>query len=143
MKKGYFFTLDAVAAIVIIAIGIMILLAYNNYVPQKSNTEELTNNVVGLFSNVQVKDLCNDFSSCSCSYGNLSKLCHNDVVTDPDMTLMDVFGLLYFRNREDEIGKLVNETLIHSNIFPNTHGLKIELRDHSNGDVEQLYPLVN
>jgi hypothetical protein len=141
-KKGYIFTVDVLVAVLIIVIGLIVLLGLFHYAPEKARTEELSNDIISLLSYVKVGDVCTiQTGSCSCAYLSLTDVCAD--VQDDSISLLELFGQLYYMNEREKIDPIVDELFIQSGILPQNFGLEIMLynpEDPSN--MQQLYPKV-
>jgi hypothetical protein len=147
MKKAYFYTLDVALAMVILIVGLIIIAAIYFYTPQKEKTEALSNDITGLLASTRVGDLCEDISTCRCTYPALIGLCTGaggqSKIRNNQETLLELFGQLYHDHERLAIESLVNETLRENSIIPQSYDIQIMLYDPQNpGQAEQLYPLV-
>jgi len=142
MKKGYFYTLDALIGVIILFIGLFFAAGYYFYSPESTRTEAITNDITGLLSDAKIGQLCDLYPDCDCgSYNNLENACSELKLSDDDMTLMELFGLLYHMNRRSYIEGIIQETIVDTNILPQTHDIQLVLNDPGHGN-QQLYPLV-
>lgn len=141
-KRGYIFTMDVFIAIIIIVVGIVVLLGMFSYAPEKAKTDELSTDVIGLLASIKIKELCTiTSSSCSCTYTTLESICSE--IDDEEISLLELFGQLYYTNRRDKIEPIVDEIFFTGEIFPQNYGLKIMLYDPDPPEKEeQLYPMV-
>lgn len=100
-KKGYMFILDVAIAITIIIIASVIL--FYNY--RSSNkiiyyTDQLSEDVIGVLSHTQIKDLCLKPGSpadegCDCpNYKNLTQIICNKLLKDFDANLLSMMSEL-------------------------------------------------
>jgi hypothetical protein len=142
-KKGYFFTLDAAIGTLILIIGLLIIGGFYFYSPNKDRTESIANDLTGVLANTKMKDVCDDFDSCICSYGELSTLCSTGYITNPDMSMLELMGYLYdIGYMRDEINNIINQTLVDKEILPINYDMQIIIEDPSSTNSAQLYPLV-
>jgi len=142
-RKGYFYTIDAVIGILILIIGLFIIAGFYFYSPEKDRTEGLANDLTGILANTQIKDVC-DLSTCTCSYTTLTDLCNEGLITNPDMTMLELMGYLYSLGyKRSEIEGLINETIIENQVLPISYDMQIVI-ENPNNDAEdaQLYPLI-
>lgn len=142
MKKGYFYTLDAVIGIIILLIGLFVIAGYYFQTPDKERTESIADDITNLFVQIKVGDICTDISDCDCSYTSMEAACNENLIDNPDMTLMELFGLLYSQNRKSNIEAIINDTIIHSAVLPEHFGMQVIIDDHKTGGNAQLFPLV-
>jgi hypothetical protein len=143
MRKGYVFSLDAVIAVIILVIGILLISAIYVYTPDKERTDMLNTDITGMLANVKVGELCADLSTCSCSYPSIAELCANGRIWNSETTLLELFGQLYHENDRVMIERTINETLIDNGIIPGNFGLQILLMDPARSEPQQIYPLVS
>lgn len=143
-KKGYMFTLDAVIGVIILVIGIFLIAGFYFYSPDKEKTQSIANDITGVMANIKVNEICSDINVCStCRYASIENVCVNNLLTDPEMTLLELYGYLYSQNRRSMIEAIINETIIENNILPYNYDMQIILQEPTNPDeIKQLYPLV-
>jgi len=142
-KKGYFYTLDAVIGTAVLMIGLIIIAGLYFQVPEKEKTDALATDITGILSNVQIKDICPDVSTCSCRYNAIIQACTSNLITDPELSLMDALGLLYHKNEFTMIEMIINETIIDQEIIPPSHDMALLLQDPAAPEhVQQIFPLV-
>jgi len=143
MKKGYFYTLDAVIAIIILIMGLIIIAGFYLYAPEKERTGSLSDDVTSILNQVKVEDVCTSIgSSCSCSYSSIAT---SDVcrwLRKPDISLMELLGLLYHKKQREDIDNIIEDLLITPGIVPENYEIVIHLLEPASGNIEQLYPLV-
>jgi len=140
-KRGYFYTLDAIIAVIILVIGIMIITGFYFYAPDKEKSDAITTDVTSILSDVYISDICEETgSTCTCHY--YPSLENPDVCRflDPNYNLMDVMGLLYFKNRRNDINNTLTEIFVASGIKPANYDMQILLTDGP--DTHQLFPLI-
>jgi len=146
-KKGYIYTIDAVIAVIILIIGLLVIAGFYVYTPDKEKTEDISEDISGLLASVHVGDLCPDINDCSrCSYTSLEIICDDpqiNILTNTEMSMLELFGLLYFRNNKTAIEYVINDTIIEKGILPENFEMQIILEDPKNpGEIEQIYPLI-
>ncbi len=143
-KRGYFYTLDVVFAIIILVIGLLLVAGSYFYAPQKVKSEALANDITGVLGSTHIYDVCNDIDSCDCSYQSIRDLCNENPsqIKNPDITLLEFMGQLYHDNQREAIQDIVNETIVKSYVLPPNYDMQVVLFDPKTGDLEQLYPLV-
>ncbi len=144
-RKGYFYTFDAVLAVIILIIGIILIAGFYMYAPDKGKTEDLSSDMAALLSDVSVGDLCGGVQGmCSCPYPALQGACKGYAISEQDMSMLQLFGLLYFKNNRTAIDSIVDQMFVQSGALPEGYGLQLMLQDPKHpGKIEQLYPLVN
>ena len=90
--KGYFFMMDGMFAIVVLVIGLLIIMSTKPYVTNEIQVSMVSENVVGLLSQIKIKDMCD---GCRCTNTKLKKYCQNSEVRNNESTLLGYFGELY------------------------------------------------
>jgi len=142
MKKGYFYTLDAGIAVIILVVGFLIIAAMYLYAPDKERTEAIGNDISGLIAQVTLDDICADMDICDCTYASVEELCEEGKIRNRHATIMELFGQLYHDNERRPIEAIVNQTLIDNGVLPGNFKLQIMLMEPASGRMVQLYPLV-
>ena len=144
MKKGYFYTLDAVVAVIILVVGIMLISGFYFYAPDKEKSDAITIDVASILSDVKVRDICEQTGS-TCTCANYPSLQKPDICRflDPNYNLMEVMGLLYYKNRRETINDTLTYMFVASGIKPANYEMQILLENPKNpGVVHQLFPLI-
>ncbi|MBN2423293.1 hypothetical protein JXB41_08780 [Candidatus Woesearchaeota archaeon] len=119
-KKAYFFLMDGLIAVIILFVGFILISATNPNKPVLIHNKHLSQDLINIFSNTKINELCED---CDCpSYTVLNELC--PYINNKDNTMLEVIGELYTRKIEDEDihGKKGNEwarDLIEELIYQN------------------------
>jgi hypothetical protein len=139
MKKGYFYTIDAFVGVLILLIGLIIIAGIYFQAPEKERTEAIAADITGLLLNVDVSDIC-DIPTCDCRYPAVKQACDDNLITN-DMSLMELIGLLYHKNRFMLIEGIINETIIDQEALPANFEMQLTLQD-STGNPRQIFPLV-
>ncbi len=90
MKKGYFFTIDALLALFILVTGFLLL--SNLYVSTQPRTQlnYYSEDMISLFSDMKVGELNNTY---------LQKLIDDGNITDMDNTILEQIGIFWVTNR--------------------------------------------
>lgn len=150
MKKGYFFSIDAVLAIVILAGGLIFLFSSMGNNPDILTPKHLSTDLMGLLFDVKISDICEGpmapIPECQCIYVTIEEnyYCRGEI-TNTDFTLLEFFGMLYQQNPTNIvfIGEMINDTITSSNLVPKNYNFTFLLTDHSNpgSDPVTLYPL--
>jgi len=104
MKKGYFFLLDGIFAVIILIVGFIVISTTkfsDSYEVPMSNEAE---NVMNLFSEVRIKDICKNMTAnnCECINVELERYCNESLIINKDNNLLDMFGELYYTNHRSE-----------------------------------------
>lgn len=93
-KKGYFFIIDAIIAILIISIGVLISFSLYNYDPPKEQSFFLSNDVLNTLSENYVYDI----NTNKVPYLELLK--NQSYITNPKNTILEQIGEFYYRDIE-------------------------------------------
>lgn len=133
MKRGYVYTLDAVFAVIILIITLLILLSQYRYVPEKGPTEQLQSDIMGLLGTVRIGDVCDD--SCVCGPGLVTNQVCAMWFVSREMPLFDVVGTLYGTQHHDLIVEWMDELLF--DVIPLQYGVQILLDNGT--DVKRIY----
>jgi hypothetical protein len=146
MRKAYFFMLDVIVGIVILGIGLILIMGYYFYFPQKTMTDTVATDMTGILANVRVDEICPGMMPTNCVCGDypaIEDLCIKGVVKNTHLTIMELMGQLYYNNRRKDIEAVVNDTLIDNRILPLNHDLQILLSDpQSTLPQQQIYPVI-
>jgi len=133
MKRGYFFVLDGIFAVVILVIG-LIMISSNIYTnPAEVPLISLSDDLLDLLSSTQVSELCYDYEECICSNRKIEELCTNHLIFNPDQSILDYFGELYTKDYKEIISQLyqnITKDIIKHNII----GSELIIND------EKIYP---
>jgi hypothetical protein len=91
-NKAYIFMMDGMFAIVVLVIGLLIIMSTKPYATNEIQVSMVSENVVGLLSQVKIIDLCD---GCKCTNAKLKELCQNSEIKNNESTLLGYFGELY------------------------------------------------
>lgn len=94
-KRGYFFTLDAMMALFILAIGVFYISATYVNVPQLLQVEFLADDLLNFFSNTIIQNLNNAYAGFG---GGLWK---NGYITTAENSLLQQIGEFYEKNKKN------------------------------------------
>jgi len=98
VKKGYFFSLDAFVAIIIIGLGIYMAFFTSSSAAPKTNIFVLTEDIVNYMTSTKIYEINDDI------YPYIKYLKNNDIITDNSNTLMEQIGEFYVTNKMIEAG---------------------------------------
>ena len=150
MKRGYFFSVDAVLAIIILGGGIIFLFTQLTAVPDMETPKHISTDLMGLLFDVRIGDICKGpmvpIADCECLYETLQTnyYCQGKI-SDVDFTLLEYFGMLYAQDPSNVyyINQMINETITESNLVPKNYNFTFILTDHSDpsSDPITLYPI--
>jgi len=107
VKKGYFFSLDAFVAIIIIGLGIYMAFFTSSSAAPKTNIFVLTEDIVNYMTSTKIYEINDDL------YPYIKYLKNNDMITDNSNTLMEQIGEFYVRNMIPEAGSFA-KNLTHN-----------------------------
>jgi hypothetical protein len=92
-KKGYFFVLDAIMAIMVLTIGVILIFSFNKYAPLKQQAFFISSDIPSMLANTKIKDLNNEYC------GVNSKLTNDGNITNTENTLLEQIGEFYYRSK--------------------------------------------
>lgn len=115
MKKGYFFLMDGIFAIVILVIGGLIVSSNTVRETSEIPLTMFLDNSVELLSSVKINELCND--ECFCSNKKLQEFCKNGLILNKGQTLIDYMGELYSQGDNLKISDLFANLTLENNMF--------------------------
>lgn len=120
--KGYFFLFDAIAAVMILTAGYLLIISANPAKPAEIQAKHISRDIMGLLATVKVDDLCRNCgqgASCACTnYLQLQTLCQGNLIRNCEYTLLELIGDLESQPPDYslQIGSLLSE-LLPSTIF--------------------------
>ncbi|MFH0867747.1 MAG: hypothetical protein V1831_00375 [Candidatus Woesearchaeota archaeon] len=94
-KRGYFFLLDSVIALSVLAVGGFLIFASYTKTPSTEEATILSEDVMDFFANNEIKDVNNYYSGVGGELWNLG------LITDTETTLLQQVGIFYARNELD------------------------------------------
>ena len=92
-KRGYFFVLDAMLALMVLVIGIFLVTSSYVNVPQPAQVSLLSDDLLNFFSNTKIRDLNNPYA------GIGGTLWSQGDIKDPDNSLLQQIGEFYSLNK--------------------------------------------
>ena len=101
-KRGYFFLLDAMMGLSVIAIGVFLVLSLYINAPAQAQVSFLSDDLLNFLSNTKIKDLNNNYA------GIGGELWKQGVITDPDNSLLQQVGEFYASNNPDTAEKFIH-----------------------------------
>jgi len=115
-RKGYFFLMDVIFAIVILTIGYMMIASNRISVHDEVPLALVAENTMDLLSTVNINDLCD--SECECSDEIIEDLCTSGKILNKEQSLLDYFGEMKDNDEVDEekygdvlFSELINKTI--------------------------------
>jgi hypothetical protein len=127
-KRGFFFTLDAIMALTILAVGMFLLLSVLLAVPQRSQTEIIAADTMVFLSTTRIENL-NDPAA-----GIGGTLWQQGKITKEKNTLLQQIGELYAKGDTASAEQFI-QAVVEDNI-PQSHFAQV----HADG--QRVYPLV-
>ena len=109
-KKGFFFLIDSIFAIIILVMGFILLSSYNFDKSLNLQTKSISKDFFNLLSGTKINEICSDI--CECSLVEIEKNCRADNIKNLEYNLLEYIGELYDKNQEENITNLISE-IIH------------------------------
>lgn len=100
-KRGYFFILDAVLALLVLVIGVFLITSSYVETPQPAQVGFLSGDLLGFLSSTKIKGLNNAYA------GIGGVLWNQGDISDADNSLLQQIGEFYATNRIDVAEKFV------------------------------------
>ncbi|MCB9362254.1 hypothetical protein H6504_02360 [Candidatus Woesearchaeota archaeon] len=152
MKRGYFFSIDALFAITIIIIGLYLIFASWHQEPDVETAREISYDLMQLLFDIKVTDVCwgnpgvnSGPNTCGCQYISLTNIYCNPATTllNEDLSLLEFIGELYSRGNIGlpMINDLILETVEKSELVPKNYNYTFLLTDLRTGNVTAVYPI--
>ena len=100
-KRGYFFMLDAMLALIVLVIGVFLVTSSYVNVPQPAQISLLSDDLLNFLSNTKIKELNNPYA------GIGGTLWSQGNITDPDNSLLQQIGEFYASDKPDIAEKFI------------------------------------
>ena len=100
-KRGYFFVLDAVLALFILVVGVFLVTSSYVDVPQPTQVELLSEDLLNFLSKTKINDLNNPYA------GIGGELWVNGAITDADNSLLQQISEFYATNNLNTAEKFI------------------------------------
>ena len=100
-KKSYFFVLDAMLGLSVIAIGAFLVFSLYISAPEPTQVGFLAEDLLNFLSNTKIKDLNNNYA------GIGGELWNQGIITDDDNSLLQQIGKFYAENNLDTAEKFI------------------------------------
>lgn len=120
-KRGYFFVLDAMLALVVLVTGVFLITSSYVDVPQPAQVGLLSDDVLNFLSNNKIKGLNNPYA------GIGGELWNQGHITDPDNTLLQQIGEFYATNKLDIAERFIAN--VSKGIIPEQFRYEIWIND--------------
>jgi len=111
LKKGYFFTIDALLSLFILITGLLILSNMYISTQPRAQLNYYSEDIISLFSDLKVNELNNSY---------LIELINNGNITDMENTIIEQIGIFYVTNKTDLATNLARN--ISQDIIPERFG---------------------
>lgn len=100
-KRGYFFMLDAMLALIVLVIGVFLVTSSYVDVPEPAQVSLLSDDLLNFLSNTKINGINNPYA------GIGGVLWSQGDITDPDNTLLQQIGEFYAANKPDLAEKFI------------------------------------
>lgn len=100
-KRGYFFIIDAVLALIIIVIGVFLINSSYVKIPQTTQVGLLSDDLISFLSNTKLKNLNNEYA------GFGGELWNQKLIHDSDNSLLQQIGEFYATKNFDIAEKFI------------------------------------
>ena len=97
-KKAYFFLVDSLIALGVLAVGLILIFSYNSAAPRTEQPFTVSDDVITTLNSYRIMDINNYY---------LTTLEENGNITDPTKPLLEQIGEFYYLNKK----KLIVEFL--------------------------------
>ena len=94
-KRGYFFILDAVLALLVLVIGVFVVTSYYVEAPKPVQVGLLSGDLLAFLANNKIKEINNPY------VGIGGELWNQGFITDPENTLLQQIGEFYKKYEDD------------------------------------------
>jgi len=125
-KRGYFFILDAMLALLVLVIGVFLITSSYINVPQPAQVGLLSDNLLDFLSNSKIKDINNPYA------GIGGELWNKGSITDADNSLLQQIGIFYATNDKGTAAKFIQN--VSEGIVPGQFKYEVWI------DGSMLYP---
>jgi hypothetical protein len=127
-KKGFFFTLDAIMALTILAVGMFLVLSMLLVSPQKTQTEIIARDTMEFLSTSTIENLNDPIA------GIGGEMWEEGNITNEKNTLLQQIGEFYSKQKIDSAERFISAILNIS--VPNNHYAEVFAND------ERIYPSI-
>ena len=101
-KRGYFFVLDAMLGLFILIIGVFLVTSAYVNIPQTTQVQLLSGDLLNFLSSTKIKDLNNPYA------GIGGELWNQQDITDADNSLLQQIGEFYAKKKFDVAEKFIH-----------------------------------
>ncbi len=92
-KKAYFFIVDSMVALAVLAVGTVLLLSMHSYSPPTQQSYTISDDIVNILSYNKIRSINNYYA------GANSVLTKDGNITDTSKTLLEQMAEFYYRNQ--------------------------------------------
>ena len=155
-KRGYFFLIDSILALGVLAVGAFLIFTFYVSVPSKEEPSILSDDLMDFFANNKIKDVNNEYVSLGGTLweteGQPGGICNGEELTvNGETTLLQQIAIFYKKSQGDTGNSCYfdpdNEDLIErfigslvTNTLPLQYKFEFVLKDQLLGD-QLLYPI--
>jgi len=147
-RKGYFFIIDSIIALGVLAIGVFLVSNLYIDVPSKDEPAILSEDIMDFFANNKIKDTDNPYVGLSGTLwseeGEATGLCPGESLTaNAENTLLQQIAYFYEKSVDNSCYLDIIEKLIISltkNILPPQYTFEVLIHDTIGGTTTRLYP---
>ncbi len=94
-KRAYFFIIDSMIALSVLAIGVVLLFSYHKFEPNTQQSYIISEEIINMLINNDIQNINNYYAGVN---GILSR---NGNITDPKKNLLEQVAEFYYRNQTD------------------------------------------
>jgi hypothetical protein len=132
-KKGYFFIIDSLVAMLILGVGLTLLLSAHEYRPPIEQPFTVSDDVINVLSYNKIEDINNNYA------GPNSVLTRNGSITDISKSLIEQMAEFYYLNNSAQIDKFLKNITL--NLIPEEYSYIIRINgtlvyNHSVREIE-------
>lgn len=142
-KKAYIFTLDAIFAIIILAVASTIILSQIPETQPDYYIDQKAQDALNLLSYTQTTDLCTiQEDNCQCpNYQELQELVCSGAIEDKNQNILELIGEHLVRKSasQQEINDTVHELIRESNAVEQQYGFSLLYTAPDNEQPIELY----
>ncbi len=125
-RKGYFFLIDSIIALGVLAVGVFLVFALYVNVPPIEQPAILSDDIMDFFANNKIKDVDNAYAGLG---GTLWK---EGKITNGENTLLQQIGEFYEKSKDDAAYLDITEQFIAEliqNVFPKEYSFEFWIHD--------------
>lgn len=120
-RKGYFFLLDSIIALGVLAVGAFLVFSTYTNTPFLEDVSILSEDLMQLFANNKIKDINNEYARVG------GTLWQQGIINNSENTLLQQLGVFFAANNLDIAEKFINN--LTQNILPQQFLFEIKIDD--------------